>query len=70
MSEYSGGQLKRHGNGPAVHVFNLRSQARADHSRGAPSTELSLRRHTSANAVRSIAAISPGFGQTNPGNEN
>jgi hypothetical protein len=32
--------------------------------------ELSLRQHISAKRVRNIAAISPGFGQTNPGNEN
>ena len=68
MLEFSG-ELRRRGNGPAARLFSLRSGPRANCSRRAPSMELSLRQHISAKRVRNIAAISPGFGQTNPGNE-
>jgi hypothetical protein len=70
MFEVVGEQLKRNGNGPAVHVFSLRSGARANLSRRVPSMELSLQQHVSAKKVRNVAVMSPGFGQTNPGNEN
>jgi len=70
MFGFSGDQLKRLGNGPALHVFNVRDEARAFRPRREPSLELSFRQHISAKTVRNIAAASPGFGQTNPGNAN